>query len=70
MKRTTEQELFDLIDRGVKAGVARALLEHRKAGSSVFIWHQGRVVCIEAARIKTGNGLRKGPMKQRRPDFR
>jgi hypothetical protein len=52
MKKPTTKNLFERIDQGVKAGVARALEEHRKAGNSVFIWRNGRIVKVSASRIK------------------
>jgi len=60
MKKPTAKNLFERIDEGVREGVARALEEHRKAGNSVFIWRNGRIVKVAASRIKTGkaNGKR------------
>ncbi len=54
MKKPTTKDLFKRIDQGVKAGVASALEEHRKAGNSVFIWRRGRIVRVSASQIKTG----------------
>lgn len=41
-----KQQLRARIDLGIKAGVASALEEHRRAGRKVAIWRDGRVVQI------------------------
>ena len=35
------------LDRGIRLGAARAWAEHKKAGHSVYIWENGRIVRIK-----------------------
>jgi hypothetical protein len=45
----TQEEKDDLrqrIDAGIKAGVAEALEEHRRAGRPIVIWKNGKVVVV------------------------
>lgn len=44
MKKRTEQELMDAIDAGIRDGVRAALLEHKRAGRSIIIWRDGKIV--------------------------
>ncbi|EEF59003.1 hypothetical protein [Pedosphaera parvula] len=45
---TTERkiELRQKIDRGIKAAVAQALEEHRRAGRPIAVWRDGKVAII------------------------
>ncbi len=45
------KEILDKIDYGVRRGAAQALAEHKKAGRSIVIWKDGKVVQIPAEEI-------------------
>jgi len=58
MKNIPKQDdLFERIDLGVRRGVARALAEHKKAGRSIYVWQDGKVVEIPAKKIKIDKKL-------------
>lgn len=44
MRTPNHEELLAILDRGIKRGVANALQEHKRAGRSVVIWRDGKVV--------------------------
>jgi len=44
-------DLFKRIDLGVKRGAAKALEEHKKAGRSIVIWQDGKIVKIPPEKI-------------------
>jgi hypothetical protein len=46
MSEDKAKELRDKITAGLKAGVALALEEHRRAGRKVAIWKDGRVQLV------------------------
>ena len=46
------KELRQKIDAGVKTAVASALEEHRRAGRSIVVWKQGKVVTIRPDDIR------------------
>jgi hypothetical protein len=46
-----ENDLFAKIDFGVKRGVARALAEHKKAGKSIVISQNGKIIKIPPEKI-------------------
>ncbi|MCE0499511.1 MAG: hypothetical protein LV481_16345 [Methylacidiphilales bacterium] len=46
------KELRQKIDAGVKTAVATALEEHRRAGRSVVVWKQGKVVTIRPDEVR------------------
>jgi hypothetical protein len=51
----TNEENIDLnkkIDIGVHRAAARALAEHKKAGRSIYIWEDGKVVEVPPEKIK------------------
>ncbi len=52
MRMTESQKLADNIDKGIRAGVKKALLEHKKAGRSIVVWENGKVKKIPAREIK------------------
>lgn len=63
MKPTDEK--FDLaarIDYGVKAGVRDAILEHKKAGISIVILENGKIVEIPPDKIEVSDDLPKSPL--------
>ncbi len=49
--KTNTIDLFSKIDYGVHRGAAQALAEHKKAGSSIAVWKDGKVVKIPADKI-------------------
>lgn len=44
-------DLSRLIEDGVRRGVARALAEHKKAGRSIVVMHEGKIVELSADEI-------------------
>ncbi len=46
------KNLFDKIDFGVRRGAARALAKHKKAGKSIAIWKDGKVVLVPPEEIE------------------
>ncbi len=46
MQLPNDADLFDKIDFGVKMAVAEAILEHKRAGHSIFISENGKIVEI------------------------
>ena len=57
MKNFDHDDLFKRIDLGVRRGVAHALAEHKKAGRSIVIWKDDRVVRIPPEEIKVDEKL-------------
>ena len=51
MTADKEKELHEKIDAGVKAGVALAIEEHRRAGRSIVVWRDGKVVWVPPEEI-------------------
>jgi len=51
MKLKADEDLYERILRGMRKGVAKALKEHKKAGRSITIWRNGRVVKIPPEKI-------------------
>jgi hypothetical protein len=49
---TESQKLAENVDKGIRAGVKKALLEHKKAGRSIVVWENGKVKKIPASKIK------------------
>jgi len=42
----------DAIDRLFRAAVRNALLEHKRAGNTVAVWRNGKVVLVKPHEIK------------------
>jgi len=42
------------IDAGIKAGVASALEEHRRAGRAIVVWKNGKVALVPPEEIPAG----------------
>jgi hypothetical protein len=42
----------DKIDRAIKAGVAKAIAEHKRAGHSIAVWKDGKVVIVPPEKIR------------------
>ena len=49
---TADDDLFDRIDYGVRLGAARAIARHKKAGRSISVWKDGKVVRIPPEEIE------------------
>ena len=47
-----ERDLFEKIDLGVRRGAARALTEHKKAGKSIAVSRNGKIIRIPPEEIK------------------
>ena len=54
MTKEKNRELLKRIDKGIKRGVTRALEEHKRAGQSIVIWQDGKIVKVPAVKICTG----------------
>lgn len=59
MNSTKKLDLHERIDLGVRRGVARALAEHKKAGRSIVIWKDGKIVKIPPEEIEIDEELLK-----------
>jgi hypothetical protein len=59
MNSAKKLDLHERIDLGVRRGVARALAEHKKAGRSIVIWHDGKIVRIPPEEIEVDEELLK-----------
>lgn len=46
------KDVLDIIDFGVRLGAERAKAEHKKAGQSIAIWKDGKVVQIPPEEIQ------------------
>ena len=46
------QDLLDRIDKGVRASIAHALAEHKKAGRSIVVQRKGKIVEIPPEKIR------------------
>lgn len=58
MKHTSKKiTLSERINLGIRRGVAHALAEHKKAGHSIFVWENGKIVEIPAKKIKIDKKL-------------
>ena len=51
MSQSRIEEINKRIDLGVKRAIARALLEHKRAGRSIVVWKDGKVVSIPPEEI-------------------
>lgn len=47
-----EKDLFEKIDYGMRLGAARARAAHKKAGRSIVVWQDGKVVRIPPEQIE------------------
>jgi hypothetical protein len=50
-------EIRRQVNEGVREGVRKALLRHKKAGQSVSVWRDGRVVMIPPEQIPVEDEL-------------
>ena len=51
LRRNQARKLREPIHAGVKAAIAEAIETHRKAGRSIVIWRDGKVVAIPPEQI-------------------
>jgi hypothetical protein len=51
MKARTDRELFDRIHKGITEGINKAVQEHKKAGRSIAVWENGKIIKIPAEEI-------------------
>jgi hypothetical protein len=47
-----DREIGERIDQGIREGVAKALMEHKKAGRAIAVWKNGRVIRIPPDQIR------------------
>jgi hypothetical protein len=52
MKAALDQQLMDKIDKGIRAGVKKALQDHKKAGVEIAVWEKGKIKIIPPNKIK------------------
>lgn len=52
MSLKSGKEILERVDLGVRRGVAKALAEHKKAGRSIFVSRNGKVVEIPPEQIQ------------------
>ncbi|MBM3326221.1 MAG: hypothetical protein FJY65_04455 [Calditrichaeota bacterium] len=52
MDKTNQLSFGQLVERHFQTGVARAIAEHKRAGRSIAIWKDGRVVIVPPDEIK------------------
>lgn len=51
-KALRDEDLFARIDFGIRKGVARALIEHKKAGVGIVVMEKGKIKKIPPEKIK------------------
>lgn len=51
MTERSSREILDKTYQGVTEGVRKAVLEHKRAGRSIHVWRNGRVVEIPPEEI-------------------
>jgi hypothetical protein len=51
MNVRTDRELFDNIHKGITEGIEKAVQEHKRAGRSIVVWEDGKIVNIPADKI-------------------
>jgi hypothetical protein len=52
MRLKPNQQLMDNIDKGIRAGVKKALQDHKKAGIEIAVWEKGKVKIIPPNKIR------------------
>lgn len=52
MSLKSDQKLMDKIDKGIRAGVKKALRDHKKAGIEIAVWEKGKVKVIPPNKIR------------------
>ncbi len=51
LKRAEQDDVLRKFEIGVRRGVAQALEEHRRAGRSIVVWKDGKIVWIPPEQI-------------------
>ena len=51
LRRAEQDDVLRKFEIGVRRGVARALEEHRRAGRSIVVWKDGKIVWIPPEQI-------------------
>jgi hypothetical protein len=54
-----DREIGERIDQGIHEGVAKALMEHKKAGRAIAVWENGRVIWIPPEMIRVEEEIEK-----------
>lgn len=52
MNKSKPLDIIEKFELGVNRGVARALSNHKKAGHSIYVWKDGKVVEIPPEKIQ------------------
>ena len=52
MSLKSNQQLMVKIDKGIRAGVKKALQDHKKAGIEIAVWEKGKVKIIPPNKIR------------------
>jgi hypothetical protein len=52
MNLKSDDQLMIKIDKGIRAGVRKALQEHKKAEVGIAVWDNGRVKVIPPKKIR------------------
>lgn len=52
MRTKAGQKIMEKIDKGIRAGVKKALQDHKKLGIEIAVWEKGRVRIIPPEKIK------------------
>jgi predicted RNA methylase len=60
MANRTAQIIDDGLDLAIKAGIAKAIAEHKRAGRSIAVWKDGKVVIIPPEAIRVPRARRSG----------
>ncbi len=51
MKSDENLKLMENIDKGIRAGVKKALEDHKKSGVEIVVWEKGKIKKIPASKI-------------------
>jgi len=51
LRKAEQDDVLRKFEIGVRQGVARALDEHRRAGRSIVVWRDGKIVWIPPEEI-------------------
>ena len=63
MALVNDKGIREKIDEGIHEAVAKALMEHKKAGRWVVIWEDGKVKRIPPDQIRIEKGCGRGNQK-------
>lgn len=61
MKFKSDAELHQKVEAGIKAAVAHALEEHRRAGRPIAVWQDGKVAIIPVPEPSSALVLKEEP---------